>query len=71
MLKVNEGAPIRLANAQSQLRRRIAASIAPKPITCRRQKFNAIASTIPARSTEQVRCKKAARTRPIGACQQL
>ncbi len=36
------------ANAQSQLRRRTAVSIAPKPIACRRQKFNAIASTSPA-----------------------
>src|SRR5216684_4111191 len=60
MLKVNESAPIRLANAESQLRRRTAASVAPKPIACRRQKFNASASTIPARSTEQVRCKEAA-----------
>jgi hypothetical protein len=62
MLKVNESAPIQLANAQSQLRRRTAASIVPKPIAYRRQKFNAIASTIPARSTEQVRCKKTAGT---------
>jgi len=61
MLKVNESAPIRLANAQSQLRRRTAASIVPKPIAYRRQKFSAIANTIPARSTEQVRCKKTAR----------
>ena len=52
MLKVNESATIRLANAQSQLRRRTAASIVPKPIAYRRQKFNAIASTIPARSTD-------------------
>jgi len=52
MFKVNASAPIRLANAQSQLGRRLAASIAPKPIAYRRQKFNAIASTIPARSTE-------------------
>jgi len=54
VLKVNESAPIRLANAQSQLRRRTAASIAPKPIACRRQKFNAIASTIPAHATDRV-----------------
>src|SRR5258708_16183068 len=38
----------------------------PSRSPCRRQKFNAIASTIPARSTEQVRCKKTARTRPVG-----
>jgi hypothetical protein len=60
MLKINESAPIRLANAQSQLRRRTAVSIAPKPIAYGRQKFSAIANTIPARSTEQVRCKKTA-----------
>ncbi len=65
MLKVNESAPIWPANAQSQLRRRTAVSIAPKLTACGRQKFNAIASTIPARSTEQVRCKKTARTRPV------
>jgi hypothetical protein len=58
MLKINESAAIPLANAPSQLRRRTAASIAPKPIACGRQKFNAIASTNPASSTEQVRCKK-------------
>src|SRR5260370_29453721 len=38
----------------------------PSRSPCRRQKFNAIASTIPARSTEQVRCKKTERTRPVG-----
>jgi len=43
---------MRLANAQSQLQRRTAASIALKPIAYGSQKFNAIASTIPARSTE-------------------
>src|SRR5258708_22103939 len=37
----------------------------PSRSPCRRQKFNATASTIPARSTEQVRCKKTARTRPF------
>jgi hypothetical protein len=66
MFMVNESAPIRLANAQSQLRRPTAASIVPKPIAYRRQKFNAIASTIPAHSTEHVRRKKTARTRPVG-----
>ena len=66
MLKVNEGAPIRHANAQSQLRRRTAVSIVPKPIAYRRQKFNAIANTIPAHSTEHVRCEKTARTRHVG-----
>src|SRR6266581_1408226 len=65
MLKVNESAPIWPANAQSQLRRRTAVSIAPKLTACGRQKFNAIASTIPAPSTEQVRCKKTARTRRV------
>src|SRR6266568_4077701 len=65
MLKVYESAPIRPANAQSQLRRRTAVSIAPKLTACGRQKFNAIASTIPAPSTEQVRCKKTARTRRV------
>ena len=48
MFKVNGSAPIRLADALSQLPKRTAASIAPKPIACRRQKFNAIASTNPA-----------------------
>jgi hypothetical protein len=62
MLKVNESAAIPLASAQSQLRRRTAVSIVPKLMACRRQKFNVIASTIPARWTEQVRCKKTART---------
>jgi hypothetical protein len=52
MLKVNESAPIRLANAQSQLRRRYCSVYCSQPIAYRRQKFNAIASTIPARSTE-------------------
>ena len=66
MLNVNESAPIRLANAQSQLRRRTVASIVPKPIAYRRRKFNAIASTNPAHSTEHVRCKKNVRTRPVG-----
>ena len=61
MLNVNESAPIRLANAQSQLRRRTAAPIVPKPIAFRRRKLNAIASTIPARSAEQVRRNKIAR----------
>jgi hypothetical protein len=66
MLKVNESAAILPANAPSQLRRRTAAPIAPRPIVCGRQKFNAIASTNPASSTEQVRCKKTAPTRPVG-----
>jgi predicted PurR-regulated permease PerM len=61
MSMVNESAPIRLANAKSQLRRRIAVCIVPRPIAYRRQKFNAIASTTPARSTEQGHYKKTAR----------
>ncbi len=52
MFKVNESARIRLADALSQLRRRTAASIVPKPIACKRQKVNAIASTTLARLTE-------------------
>jgi hypothetical protein len=52
MFKVNESARIRIANAPLQLRRRTAASIVPRPIAYKRQKFNAIANTILARLTE-------------------
>ena len=61
MLKVNKSAPIRLANAQLQLRKGTAASIVLKPIAYGRQRFNAIASTNPVSSTEQGSYKRSAR----------
>jgi len=51
MLKINGGAAIRRANVRWQANKAIAATIARRPMMCRKPRFNAIASTLRAPST--------------------
>ena len=50
MLRANVSAPTRNANVWWQVRKRTAVTIAPMPMMCKKQKFNAIANTLRAYS---------------------
>jgi len=52
MLRVNVSAPTRSADVWWQVRKRTAVTIAPTPLTCKRQKFNAIVNTLRAHSAD-------------------